>query len=375
MFASIPLVDPHALDAFDCVAMNPHLAVLGDSGAGKTRFVLSRMERDLANGVGYLVLDSDGEYAEFARYVLSTVVVPGESVVGLDPFRLGEFGRYTLPTALADMADLLFAAAGPALAGVVRGDVYRLLGEYAWSTESVGALEGQAGPVAVHLRSWLDGSGDVVHDVLRRALDDVLGGPLGSHFGVLDGTDALDPKGLTVVSLRHIPSDYVGLVATCWALRAWRMALGGNDPYVLVLDDLAWPIVESRFLVGILLGIVRRARQCRLGVVLVTQDTFDVLESRLSSPDGELRPGLALLRDMAGKMLFCQAFGAQQVADCLSLGEGAGSYLSGLGVGEGLYLDARFQSGDGMGGVRRFRLTALDGVGVRSSGSLAERVK
>ena len=107
----------------------------------------------------------------------------------------------------------------------------------------------------------------------------------------------------------------------------------------MVMDEMPAGLLDSAPLSGLLLRLVKRARRYRLGLVAVTSDVPGLLGARsmvrlaCSAPSGsgaDYWPGLSLLQNSGGKMLF-RPDGADvdRVADAFDLHPVLGHQVSG----------------------------------------------
>jgi hypothetical protein len=154
----------------------------------------------------------------------------------------------------------------------------------------------------------------------------------GAYASVMAGPSSTPPGGhLVTISLRDLP-DEVRPVATMLVLEwIWRHVASTVDRRPrLVLVDEAWRLLQSRAGAGFLAAMARTARKLWAGLVLVTQDAADVLDSEL---------GAVVIRNSATQILMGQAPQAlDRVTAAFGLSETETAFLRTARQGHGMIL-------------------------------------
>jgi type IV secretory pathway VirB4 component len=299
------------------------MAVLAQSGAGKSYAVKLLVLRGLLQGVTHYVIDPEGEYTLLAEVAGGRVIRPGAPGQGLNPFALGATDEVAVAYKVGALRRLLEVMVGERLSPRERAELdsalagyYQANGHQASFEGFYSSLKGQ-GSFALTLRPFYEGS-------LRFLLGD--GQPLEEGEAPI-----------TVFDLSHLDPDLRPAVAHLCAEAAWSLSSQDPRPRVLAVDE-AWALLQHPEGAAFLSGVAKRARKHRLGVVTITQDVQDFLEGQSDRAIAG-HSGRTLVQNSAFKLLLRQdASAIPLVEQAFNLTRGEREWLLTCGRGEGLLI-------------------------------------
>ena len=309
---------------------NHNSVTLARSGAGKSYLTKLDVLRELYQGVQIHVVDPEDEYTRLAQAVGGTVIPLGSPGVRLNPLDLDPDGgpdeltvrALFAHTFLAVLLDADLTGTQKALLDKAILAAYRQAGITADPRSHT-----RPAPLLADLQHALTAL--EVPEALLLA-DRLAPYTTGSHKQLFDAPTTTVPGGhLTVYSLRDLPEE-LAAAGTLLALdRIWRTVTNRQHPCRrLVVIDEAWLLMRACAGALFLHRMAKAARKHRAGLVVVTQDTADLLATDL---------GRAVVANAATQILMRQAPQAiDAVSDAFHLSAGEAAYLQSAGRGEAL---------------------------------------
>jgi len=329
---------PVIVDPFDSSLENANLVVFAKSGAGKSYFTKLMALRNLLLGVDFLVIDPEDEYRALCRAVDGEYIrLASASSQHLNPFDLppsqSADDEETDPlaeqvTALLALLELMLATPGQPLGVSERALLDRALYQtyqQAGITAELGTHDRPA-PLLKDLLATLHATpGKIAVDLatrLQRYVDGSLAGLFRAPTNVaLDrpfvvfNVQALEPE-LRPIGI-HLITSFV-----------WNQVRRQRKPRLLIIDE-AWSLIQCPEGGAFLATLARRARKYYLGLVTITQDVADFLESEA---------GRTVLANAALKFLMKQDSATiEPVVRAFQLSAEERQLLLGAGKGEGLF--------------------------------------
>jgi type IV secretory pathway VirB4 component len=311
--------------------------VFAKSGAGKSYFTKLMALRNLLVGVDFLVIDPEDEYRGLCNEVGGQYLrLASSSAEHLNPFDLpppeaDEDARDPLAEQVAgilSLLELMLAETGHSLTADERAVLDRSLYQ---TYAAVGITDDPAThtrpvPILRDLHQALaESPGEVAASLatrLRRYVDGSLAGlfsgptnvALDRHFVVFN-VQALEPE-LRPIGI-HLIANFI-----------WNQVRRSRRPRLLIIDE-AWTLVQHPEGGAFLAAMARRARKYYLGLVTVTQDVADFLNSE---------PGRTVLGNAAIKLLMKQdSTTIEPVVSAFQLSPEERQFLLGAAKGEGLF--------------------------------------
>jgi conjugal transfer ATP-binding protein TraC len=327
---------PVIVDPFDESLENANTVIFATSGAGKSYFTKLMALRNLLFDVDFLVIDPEDEYRALCSAVGGqSIRLASSSGQHLNPFDLppapdDEDGCDPLAEQIASLHALLEIMLSEPGGGLTTRE-HAVLDRALYATYAeVGitpdvSTHGCSVPLLRDLQSTLDAtSGEIaagLADRLRRYVDGSLAGlfagptnvALDRHFVVFN-IQALEPE-LRPLGI-HLITNFI-----------WNGVRRSQRPRLLIIDE-AWSLVQypegGRFLAM----LARRARKYYLGLLTITQDVGDFLDTE---------HGRTVLANAATKLLMKQDSSTiESVVTAFGLSVEERQFLLGAGKGEGL---------------------------------------
>lgn len=319
---------------------NYNSVILARSGAGKSYLAKLDLLRNLYLGVEAFVLDPEDEYIALAEAVGGVVIRPGTPGVKLNPLELD----LADPDALTNRVSFMHTVIQVLLAGDhATGDETVLPADQAAALDKAVAAAYRTKGITADARTWRRRA-PLLSDVAT-ALEDsgpagvTLAGRLspyttGSRSKLFDGPTTTGPGGhLTVFATRDLP-DELAPAATLLILDAvWKQITTtarerGARRHRLVVVDEAWMTLRTGLGARWLERLAKSARKYGVGLVTVTQDAADVLDSKI---------GKAVVSNAATQILMRQAPQAiDAITTSFGLTDGERTFLLSAGRGDAL---------------------------------------
>jgi type IV secretory pathway VirB4 component len=334
-------------------AVNDHLMVLGQSGAGKSLAVKLIALRALPLApiptrpevrAEVWAVDRDGEYRALADLAGGRVVTlaPGRHGAGVNPLELAPAGEPTdepeagaapdadAAPAIAPLAERALRVTG--LLGLLAGAGGRLTPrERTLATRAIAAAYERAGvgddpathdrepPTLATVQELLRGGEAEAADLALR-LEPYTHGP----FAGLFARRSVSPVGARVVAwdIRGLADDErleaAGLFLVADAV--WTAARRDRRPRLLIIDEV-WKLIQHEAGAAIVADLIARGRKYGLALVLISQEIRSLLESRA---------GYRMVTGAARKLLHGQGHDEAALpllAEALGLGPGERAWL------------------------------------------------
>ena len=275
---------------------NPHLLVLGTSGAGKSVSLAILSCRLAATGVRVVIIDPEGEYSRLVAQAggMNVSIRPGsgEVVNPLDVYPDAD-GRVDLLGAKAATISVVSCLVGRELSGVemnalevaldaVYGELglasdLRVTPGASSSGGEVVVVERREMPTLSHLVRALETAGD---KDLAAALRPFTSGKV---QGLFDGQSTVDLRSapLVALDLSGLESNVMRAQAMAMLLNTlWNSVTHGGGRKAIVLDE-AWMLLNKGVTAGVVESLVRRGRKRDAMLLLASQttDEFTVSEA------------------------------------------------------------------------------------------------
>lgn len=328
---------PVIVDPFDESLENANAVIFAKSGAGKSYFTKLMALRNLLVGVDFLVIDPEDEYRTLCAAVGGQYVrLASSSVQRINPFDLPPAspdveGRDPLAeqvAALQSLLELMLAEPGQSLGAHERAVLDRALYETysrAGITEDPTTHERRA-PLLRDLADSLAASpGEVAASLatrLRRYVEGSLAGLFSAPTNV-----ALD-RSFVVFNIQTLEPELRPLAIHLIAGFVWNQVRRTRRPRLLIIDE-AWSLMQYPEGGAFLASMARRARKYYLGLVTITQDVADFLDSE---------HGRTVLANAAIKLLMKQdSTTIEPVVSAFQLSTEERQFLLAAGKGEGLF--------------------------------------
>lgn len=340
---------PVIFDPFDPSLENANAVIFAKSGAGKSYFTKLMALRNLLCGVDFLVVDPEDEYRALCNAVGGQYIrLASSSGQHLNPFdlppatsshsRIPSQGRLDEEdtrdplaeqvASLLGLLELMLGEKGSALTTHERALLDRALYQtYERAGITADPLtHGRPVPLLRDLHAVLaETPGDLAASLATR-LDRYVEGSLAGLFSgptnvalsrrfVVFHVQALEP-GLRPLGI-HLIASFV-----------WNQVKRVRKPRLLVVDE-AWTLMQYPEGGAFLASLARRARKYWLGLVTITQDVADFLNSE---------QGRTVLTNAAIKLLMKQdSTTIDPVVQAFQLSTEERQFLLAAGKGEGLF--------------------------------------
>lgn len=344
---------PVYLDIFDRELPNPHLAVLGMSGAGKSVFEKILTGRGALLNIRQGILDLEGEYIELTKNLNGKVVKikQGDSA-GINLFDL-DVEENEKETGLLNKVAEIRAL----LSGIMRNYMERPLNAKEISDVEVAVIETYKkfgitrdieslyqtdggklnGKITLNkIRKQMPTLTDF-HKILEmkensKDLANILKPFLrGNSLGMFDCESTLNTKDLVVdFDLSEVNDEvtkfYASLVLTSWITEKFMQSKDRMKKSVVI--DEAWHFLKYEETANFLEYLARRARKKNVSLVIGTQN----LDEFIGSPQGK-----AVISSCARTLLMKQSSGSvDEICDFFKLSEGTKEFLLKAQTGEAI---------------------------------------
>ncbi|MDG6910214.1 MAG: ATP-binding protein [Nitrososphaerota archaeon] len=338
---------PVLFDPFDSSLENANLVIFAKSGAGKSYFTKLMAMRSLIHGVDFLVIDPEDEYRSLCSVVDGQHIrLSSSSAQHLNPFDLPQPGlspnrtarlvleedeRDTLAEQVASLLgllELMLAETSHPLTNDERSLLDRALYQtYARAgITQVPSTHSRPAPLLRGLHAVLaDDRRDLAQSLATRLHRYVEG----SLSGLFSGpTNVALSKPFVVFNVQSLEPELRPLGIHLIASFVWNQVRRSLRPRLLVVDE-AWTLMQYPEGGAFLAGLSRRARKYYLGLVTITQDVSDFLDSE---------QGRIVLTNASLKLLMKQDSSTiEPVVRAFQLSTEDRQYLLGAGKGEGLF--------------------------------------
>ncbi|MHB8618641.1 MAG: VirB4 family type IV secretion system protein [Chloroflexota bacterium] len=282
---------PVIVDPFDASLENANTVVFAKSGAGKSYLTKLISSRLLPVGIDSLIIDPENEYrrvCDAAEGDGQYIRLASSSVQHLNPFDLPavdddgqDEGQDPLAEHVTELLRLLevmlteperpFGAHERAVLDRALYQTYAGVG-----ITSDPETHGGPAPLLRDLSAALSSlPGDVAASLsarLRRYVDGSLGGLFSAPTNV-----ALDRR-LTVFNTQSLEEELQPVAIHLITNFIWTQVRRSRKPRLLILDE-AWKLMQFPEGASFIASLARRARKYYLGLITVTQDVSDFLNS------------------------------------------------------------------------------------------------
>ncbi|HEY8739415.1 MAG TPA: DUF87 domain-containing protein [Candidatus Dormibacteraeota bacterium] len=327
---------PVALDSFSL--HNANEVVFATSGAGKSYMAKLRLIRGHLKGIAYQVIDPEGEYAGIVEALGGTVVPlhPGEPA-GLDPFRIdrdqpGALGARI--TTLMTLVELLAGGISPNQRAAAEEALRFAYASRGYTDEGPNAglvppdLSGVHTALTRRPERWQKRTRGEVEELALR-LDRYVTGA-GRWLFTAGGQLALG-QDLVVYVLSELP-DEDRAPAMFLLVDHLRALLATNSRRLTLVIDELWRLMRYLETARFVQGLSKDIRKRGAGLLLISQDIEDVLETPV---------GKAVVTNAASQVLMGQAPQAiPRLTELFNLRPSEQAWLLNAERGEGLLLAA-----------------------------------
>jgi type IV secretory pathway VirB4 component len=281
---------PVVLDPFDRSFENANLVVFAKSGAGKSYFCKLMALRNLYAGVDFVIIDPEDEYRRLATAAGEDgqyFRLSSSSGQHLNPFDLPPAdptdAEYRDPlaeqvTEVLRLLDVMLAEPGQSLMvqerAVLDTAIYETYARAGIAADA--ATHGRPAPLLRDFAAVLGGMpGEVPAGLsarLRRYIDGSLAGLFSAPTNV-----SLD-KRFVVFNIQGLEEELKPLGIHLITSFIWNQVRRQRKPRMLILDE-AWKLMQFPEGGAFVASLARRARKYYLGLVTITQDCADFLNS------------------------------------------------------------------------------------------------
>lgn len=335
---------PVYLDVFDKELPNPHIAVLGMSGAGKSVFEKILAGRGALLNIKQGILDLEGEYVGLTEKMNGRVIKITQGVpAGINLFDL-DIEENNKETGLLNKVAEIRAL----LSGIMRNYMDRPLNAKELSDVELAVIETYKeigitrdknslykkeggkinGKITLEkikkkmptlsdfhrILSTKENSSDLAN-ILKPFLS-------GNSLGMFDCQSTLNAKDLIIdFDLSEINDEvtkfYVSLVLTSWITEKFMLSKDNNKKSVVI--DEAWHFLKYEETANFLEYLARRARKRNVSLVIGTQNLDEFILST---------QGKAVISSCARTLLMKQSSGSvDKICDFFKLSEGTKDFL------------------------------------------------
>lgn len=344
---------PVYLDIFDRELTNPHLAVLGMSGAGKSVFEKILTGRGALLNIRQGILDLEGEYIELTKNLNGKVVkIRQGTSSGINLFDL-DVEENEKETGLLNKVAEIRAL----LSGIMRNYMNRPLNAKEISDVEVTVIETYKkfgitrdieslykkeggklnGKITLNkIKKQMPTLSDF-HKILEtkensKDLANILKPFLrGNSLGMFDCDNSLNAKDLVVdFDLSEISDEvtkfYASLVLTSWITEKFMMSKDRMKKSVVI--DEAWHFLKYEETANFLEYLARRARKKNVSLIIGTQNLDEFIGSQ---------QGKAVISSCARTLLMKQSSGSvDEICNFFKLSEGTKEFLLKAQTGEAI---------------------------------------
>lgn len=332
-----PSQAPVIIDPFDPSLANANLTIFAQSGAGKSYFTKLMALRNLLAGVDVLVVDPEDEYQRLCAAVDGqSIRMASSSAQHLNPFDLSPTDADVADrdplaeqvAALLGLLELLLAEPGEPLGSQERAILDRALFQ-TYATVGISAdptTHDRPAPLLRDLATTLAATPGDLPQSLATRLDRYVGGSLAGLF--TGPTNVELDRSFVVFNIQSLEPELRPLGIHLITNFIWTQVRRAHRPRLLIIDE-AWSLLQYPEGGAFLAGMARRARKYYLGLVTITQDVADFLESE---------HGRTVLANAALKLLLKQdSTTIDPVVTAFGLSSAERQFLLGAGKGEGLF--------------------------------------
>ena len=265
--------------------VNPHIAVFGVSGSGKSHLIKTFLTRArIAWGANALVLDWTGEYAEWVRQSGGSVIRLGEESINL----MDCFGMRPVDRARQIMVSLeiLSGLQNPAEKRLIEAAILEAYAKRMPLAEQAAA--GTQAPTLMDVQVELSGKNGEAADMAKWRIGQFI--RPGNDYFSRQSTCKLESllTGFVCVDLHSLPSEENRSMAAQAILqfarermRSQTQELGTGRIKLFIVADEAWKIARDER--SELIAIAREGRKYNFGLIVASQNPTDVHKDILSN--------------------------------------------------------------------------------------------
>ena len=327
------------------IAINGHMMILAQSGAGKSFFTKLQCIREVSRGVPVYLIDPDGEYTHLARQLNGRVLNPGRNGSGMNPFLVKYSSNEDMMLRIANLGELiqmmLRNETDNRIRSVIDGGLVGFydaeLAKVASSSEPV-LGSGGMGEFVEFLRKR-DGIGGVE---LAAVLEPFVSGT--NRYLFSSGGDDLmaSEAPITVFNLRDLNDNLKPVATSVCSEVVWSLAMSDPRNRMMVVDE-CWSVLKTSSGANALLTIVKRARKYNLSLVTISQDLADMTSGSGSGGGGmEEHAGVSMILNSGTKMILMQDAGVvDDLQKVLGLSDEWRDEIAMLSRGHGIMVNKR----------------------------------
>ncbi len=332
-----PSQAPVIIDPFDPSLANANLTIFAQSGAGKSYFTKLMALRNLLAGVDVLVVDPEDEYQRLCAAVDGqSIRMASSSAQHLNPFDLPPTDADVADrdplaeqvAALLGLLELLLAEPGEPLGSQERAILDRALFQ-TYAAVGISAdptTHDRPAPLLRDLATTLVAMPGDLSQSLATRLERYISGSLAGLFA--GPTNVELDRSFVVFNIQSLETELRPLGIHLITNFIWTQVRRAHRPRLLIIDE-AWSLLQYPEGGAFLAGMARRARKYYLGLVTITQDVADFLESE---------HGRTVLANAALKLLLKQdSTTIDPVVTAFGLSSAERQFLLGADKGEGLF--------------------------------------
>jgi len=270
-------------DRFSKSSKNYNGIIFATSGAGKSFSVKLEAYRSLFRGINVYVIDPEGEFKALCDYVGGTNIdINPESKTKVNPLQFFSAGTDTKEVMRTHL-------------GVVKGLLKIWLSKEAYNrgiiSKAVNETYLKKGiilddpktyskkpPTITDLITVFKKQGDVGKRIAIELLEYSKKGELGDLYDNLSTSDVDFDSPMVVFNIQKVPDQEKQASIYYLSNFIWQKVLSNRNRKVLIIDE-AHLLLKDEASANFMENLVRRGRKYNLGVICISQDVDDFLES------------------------------------------------------------------------------------------------
>ncbi|MBI4146127.1 DUF87 domain-containing protein, partial [Candidatus Woesearchaeota archaeon] len=310
---------------------NANGAILATSGGGKSYTAKLIISRYLTNGTKIIVIDPQGEYTKLTeKYGGSVITLSRDSETIINPLDLLGHSYAEKRLVLMDVFRTMFGE----LSEIQKAVLDRAVSQtYARRHITVDHYEGKAPPILGDLFEELERlskEASVYERTTYVALLNRLRMYVDGVFSFLNKQTQIDVnKDFVTFNIGNMPKQVKPVMMFLVLDYVYSKMKAGRERKLLVIDE-AWSMLQNASEEGYVFEVVKTCRKFNLGLLLITQDVADLIQSKA---------GRAVLANSSYTVLLKQKPAViDNVEDVFHLSFAEREHLLTANVGEGILI-------------------------------------
>lgn len=270
-------------DRFSKSSKNFNGIIFATSGAGKSFAAKLEAYRSLFRGIKVFVIDPEGEFKALSDAVGGTVIdINPESKIKVNPlqfFSTGNDSKEIMRTHLGVVKGLLkIWLSGEAYnRGLVSKCVNQAYQNSGIILEDPSTYTNQP-PTITDLISVFESNGDEGKVIATELLEYSRKGELGDLYDNPTSSEVSFDAPITVFNIQKVPDQEKQAAIFYLSNFIWQKVLADREKKILIIDE-AHLLLKEESSANFIENLVRRGRKYNLGVICISQDVDDFLNS------------------------------------------------------------------------------------------------